>query len=167
MIFANPTDPNGPDLVDACRAATRRTYPDGYGYAMVYCRDPANATIELHAAACAAVAFAFGKTGLKRQLHKDSDIARFVTAMAQLPSVGTIRQWHDADGKPVTLARTIRQNSDGTYEGGWTIREYPAPYGWLIEGCQLVLGVANDSSYPEGLRQQCRAAMKAAGHPGF
>jgi hypothetical protein len=167
MIFANPTDPNGPDLVDACRRATGRTYPDGYGFAIVYCDDAANATIQLHRAACALVAFAFSKPGVKKQLHKSSDVARFAVAMSELPNGGTIGLWTDADGKPVKLYRSILQHKDGTFEGGFKREEYPAPYGWLIEGCQLVIAGALNDDIPAKLRAECAAALKDAGHPGY
>ncbi|USM11450.1 hypothetical protein vBCbaSRXM_5 [Citromicrobium phage vB_CbaS-RXM] len=153
-------------LLETCKEATRRTYPSGYGHALIYCDNAANATIELHAAACAVVAHAYSPTGLKKKLHKDSDIARFTAAMAELPEGGTITQWVDRDGKPVTLARSITDNGDGTYGDGWRKIEYPATYGWLIEGCQLVLQAAL-GGYPAAITKKCGDALRAAGHPGY
>lgn len=162
MRFANKDN-----LAQMCQEATRRAYPDGYGFAIEYCSGAADATIQLHKAACAAVAFAFSKIGVKRQLHKAPDIARFALAMAELPHSGTIRQWFDADGKPVKLARSIRQNRDGTYEGGWRCEEYPATYGWLVEGVQLVLHAALGDCWPPAIVRRCREALREAGHPGY
>ncbi len=164
MLFADQDN-----LVDLCLEATGRAYGDGYGHAIIYCRDAANATIQLHKAACAVVAYAYSDTGRRKHLYKDSDIAGFTRAMAELPFGGAITRWRDTNGRPIKPApgRTIQMLANGKSVDGWTRVEFPATYGWLIEGCQLVLQTALDDNYPKSVRALCAAAMKAAGHPGY
>jgi hypothetical protein len=165
MIFA---DADGSNLIDICREATGRTYPDGYGHAIIYCDKAANATIELMEAACEIVAYAYSKSGRKARAYHDSDIARFTTAMAELPYSGNINGYRDANGKRVAPApgRTVQLLRNGKTADGWEMVEYPATYGWLVEGVQLVLSGAM-GNYTRAIATKCAAAMAAAGHPGY
>lgn len=68
------------NMLDRCLAASRREYPDGYGFALAYLDDHLT-PVHLRDAACAIVGKAYAPKGTAAE-RKDSDLAAFVAAYA-------------------------------------------------------------------------------------
>lgn len=130
------TSPHAFDVA-AIKAATGRTYPEGYGFALTYL-DPRQTFVNLDvlreaANACIRVAFRRGAGNFVSEDH-----AAYVAAAA---SLGERR----IGGNGIT---------------------HPAQL-WIIEAAQLVLQTALSSRAPYALVCECRRALGACGHPGY
>lgn len=114
------------ELYKECMDHTGRKYPDGYGFAIIYCQNAGHATNVLYSAACNLVAYSFSKTGRYKGLHKDSDLARFVSAIAESKDY---RDW---------LIEGCQLVLNGAYYG------YPKK---IKDECSIALGIAGHTGY--------------------